>query len=74
MNVFLKVILAESLSFREAFHLEFRRALLLLPATGVNDIYINSADKSKTTVVEVWDNTKGIQDEKKKDDMGKSLL
>lgn len=53
MNVFLKVILAESLSFREAFHLEFRRALLLLPATGVNDIYINSADKSKTTVVEV---------------------
>lgn len=52
MNVFLKVILAESLSFREAFHLEFRGALFLVPAIPVNDIYTNSVDKNKTTVAE----------------------
>lgn len=59
MNVFLKVILAESVSFKEAFHLEFRVALFLVPATPVNDIYTN-ADQNKTTVVEVEDNTEGI--------------
>lgn len=53
MNGFLKVILAESLSFKEAFHLEFMGALFLVSGTPVNDIHTNTVDKTKTTVVEV---------------------
>lgn len=49
MNVFLEVMSAESLSFRKAFHLELSEAAFLVPATPVDDININSMDKTEKT-------------------------